>query len=885
MRVWSLVAALPLLLVASRGDEVPASHPDTVLDQQPPNHHHTPDHAHEQTHVVMERMLSALPSHFQRRPQTRVSPLQSHELVFAVRVRNMDMLKREVLLRATPPAAAPPSPDQIEGQEEGREDDVDGLYQRWFSYDEVTAFTAVKDSAQAVLTWLDGLADEAGTGAVLVTHVSPRHDYIRVTAPVGLWETHLRTAFAAYEHDTSSLSSQSPSTSVQGDARGGRVHAEEATSESMSWPSPPSPSLVLRAENYSLPTAVAEHVETVFNTVQVPLRSRRARKHRHLTDAADHVAPNMDGDGDGYGEIVYEPASREPQQGRGLGQEDLQGDITGAREVHIDGVSVAPGVSAQLRVVEQPDQREREEQGGEGDADSLFTGVADTRPSIRPTRSLRPNHSRSPARSRRPMVAPSTLSSSRVAPRPSRRPSPRPAAQVSTADSAPVDVTIPFLRSLYHIPNPPSNPRSASAARVRGANVWRQAVFETNNEKFSNADLSVFQRTNALPQQPAVAVGGFETDTCSLSGTGSGCFEGNLDVQFISGTTAGRGVTTEVWHVDADTGDPFLNWILAAAQDPSPPAVTSISWGNDERYTSPSVMAAFEREAVKLAAIGVTILVSSGDNGVAGYDCKKGACDQDSSADGSYWSKGKGSGWTGTGFFPKFPASCPWVTVVGATSGPERYANNSSRDAEGNVVCSLTISLPLSLPSNFPHPCYRPCHSGHVEVAASSTAGDVITTGGGFSGYWSTPAWQTGAVTSYTAQADASSGAGFNRRGRGYPDVALIGVGYQVVVQGQMYSMYGTSASTPVFAGMITLVNVQRARKGRGPVGLLNPTLYARQNAARFVDITSGSNNCCSSMQPAAAICCAHGFAATAGWDPLTGQGTVSYPALLDMFT
>ena len=40
------------------------------------------------------------------------------------------------------------------------------------------------------------------------------------------------------------------------------------------------------------------------------------------------------------------------------------------------------------------------------------------------------------------------------------------------------------------------------------------------------------------------------------------------------------------------------------SMDTSPPGVNSISWGNDERYTSPSIMAAFNREALKLAAIG-----------------------------------------------------------------------------------------------------------------------------------------------------------------------------------------------------------------------------------------------------------------------------------------
>lgn len=657
-RAFVFIVVLPLGTWALSHGDLPASHEATPAP--------SPTCAHvdaDAQHVVMERMLTTLPPHFRPRPHISVSHLQQHELIFAIRVRNMDLLQREVLLRATPPP--PPSPGQSE------ESGDDALYQRWFSYDEVTAFTAVQESAQAVLAWLGGLAEEAGTGAMIVTHVSPRHDFIRVTAPVGLWAMHLRTVFTAYEH-TKALSSSSVQEKRSGNAAPASGEAtgntEDAGSAPMSWPSP---SLILRADSYSLPAAVAQHVETVFNTVQVPLRTRRAHRHRLLVDATEHVASNMDADGDGYGEIPFEPQQENSQ-------DDLQDD---SHEVHRDAV-MAPVSSMQLQhggagvdsgvdgLVEsdQPVERGSEEGGADSSGlDNRFTDTMSPRPSSRPTRSLRPSHSRSPSR-------PAAVSRTAVSPRPTpfRRPSPRPNVQVSTADSASQDVTIPFLRNLYQIPTMSSSySYGASTAQVNRADILRQSVFETNQESFSNKDLSFFQSTFSLHQQAAVAVGGFETDSCALSGSsGAGCFEGNLDVQYITGTTGGSGVRTEVWHVDADTGDPFLNWILAASNDPSPPAVTSISWGNDERYTSPSVMAAFEREAIKLAAIGVTILVSSGDNGAAGYDCKKGACDQDSSSDGSYWSRS--SSWTGTGFFPKFPAGCPWVTAVGATSGPER---------------------------------------------------------------------------------------------------------------------------------------------------------------------------------------------------------------------
>ena len=48
-----------------------------------------------------------------------------------------------------------------------------------------------------------------------------------------------------------------------------------------------------------------------------------------------------------------------------------------------------------------------------------------------------------------------------------------------------------------------------------------------------------------------------------------------------------------------------------------------------------------------------------------------------------------------------------------------------------------------------------------------------------------------------------------------------------------------------------------------------------------------GSNNCCSkSAHTASSVkCCSAGFAAAAGWDPVTGLGSVTYPNLLAMLT
>eukprot|EP01052_Picozoa_sp_SAG31_P056452 SAG31_NODE_16174_length_720_cov_0.882448_1_plen_83_part_10 len=55
--------------------------------------------------------------------------------------------------------------------------------------------------------------------------------------------------------------------------------------------------------------------------------------------------------------------------------------------------------------------------------------------------------------------------------------------------------------------------------------------------------------------------------------------------------------------------------------------------------------------------------------------------------------------------------------------------------------------------------------------------------------------------------------------------------GYQVVTDGHLGSVGGTSASTPAFAGMISLINEALLQQGGKPLGFLNPFLY--QNEAK----------------------------------------------------
>jgi tripeptidyl-peptidase-1 len=147
----------------------------------------------------------------------------------------------------------------------------------------------------------------------------------------------------------------------------------------------------------------------------------------------------------------------------------------------------------------------------------------------------------------------------------------------------------------------------------------------------------------------------------------------------------------------------------------------------------------------------------------------------------------------------------------------------------------------------------------------------IIIIGGGFSSLYPTQSWQQSVVDSYLSTATPAYG-GYNSDGRGYPDISSLGYNYYVVIAGQDIRLSGTSASTPVTAALISLVNSQRIAAGKSSLGWFNPALYSMYNSDNSMvnDVISGENNC-----TAGEVCCEQGFNAAAGWDPLTGNNIV----------
>ena len=99
---------------------------------------------------------------------------------------------------------------------------------------------------------------------------------------------------------------------------------------------------------------------------------------------------------------------------------------------------------------------------------------------------------------------------------------------------------------------------------------------------------------------------------------------------------------------------------------------------------------------------------------------------------------------------------------------------------------------------------------------------------------------------------------------RGFPDISAQSVYYVIAYDGAFYEVSGTSCSSPAVAGMVSMMNVQRAQQGKEALGFLNPSLYGIYSAQThfneyFNDVTAGFNEGCSDAVDEAAWYAADG--------------------------
>jgi kumamolisin len=278
-----------------------------------------------------------------------------------------------------------------------------------------------------------------------------------------------------------------------------------------------------------------------------------------------------------------------------------------------------------------------------------------------------------------------------------------------------------------------------------------------------------------------------------------------LDVEVVAGVCPAASIV--VYFSTFDENGWISNIDTAVHDTDNPLKVLSISWGYAEDAQGAWSAGAIDAISDTLQAatlLGVTICVAAGDDG-----------SDDGVGDGPA--------------HVDFPASSPYVLSVGGTT-LRKLANGGIDETAWKDGDGL-----------------RQDNGG--------------STGGGVSTHFQRPGWQTVTVVSVNPG---------SIDGRVVPDVAADAsgnTGYWMVVDGQGGANGGTSASAPLWAGLIARVNAGLAAGKQ--VGYLTPLLYQQGADGNPLgtdvcrDITTGDNI-------TAAV---GGYTAGPGYDAVTGWG------------
>src|SRR5579885_3158325 len=259
--------------------------------------------------------------------------------------------------------------------------------------------------------------------------------------------------------------------------------------------------------------------------------------------------------------------------------------------------------------------------------------------------------------------------------------------------------------------------------------------------------------------------------------------------------------------------------------------VLSVSYGECEPEAFSSDVTAMQSWAQQAAAQGITWINASGDSGAA--DCNDAQ---------------------NPGLAVDIPASIPEVTGMGGTEFQENGGTY------WNAANDTTNASALS---------YIP------EAAWNDSAADgqPAATGGGASVLFAKPSWQ-----------NVPGVPGDNARH--VPDIALNASadhdGYLVYDSGALSSFGGTSAPTPMMAGVVLLLNqylISSGAQSSPGLGNINPKLYALSQSSPgiFHDITSGDNivtvGCTTRIRGCSST--PVGYTAGPGYDQVTGLGSM----------
>ncbi|HEV2719367.1 MAG TPA: S53 family peptidase, partial [Thermoanaerobaculia bacterium] len=246
--------------------------------------------------------------------------------------------------------------------------------------------------------------------------------------------------------------------------------------------------------------------------------------------------------------------------------------------------------------------------------------------------------------------------------------------------------------------------------------------------------------------------------------------EVTLDIQ-VCGAVAPK--ATMAVYFAPNKFSTFLDAIKTAIHDTvHKPSVISISWGGPEFAFTDQAKTEFDAAFQEAAAVGVTVLVASGDNGSSD---ESHVTDNDPHVD--------------------FPSASPFVLSCGGTRVVATDATTIAKETVWNDGPTGPGAGGGGVSRFFPRPPYQNA-AGVPPEKTTSFAGR--------------------GVPDVSGNADPVTG-------------------YNVVVGGQHEAIGGTSAVAPLYAGLVALLNEARATASAKPAGFVNPQLYATAGVCRDV--------------------------------------------------
>ena len=353
-----------------------------------------------------------------------------------------------------------------------------------------------------------------------------------------------------------------------------------------------------------------------------------------------------------------------------------------------------------------------------------------------------------------------------------------------------------------------------------------QAVAIVARSNIRLSDVRQFRTSFGLPaNDPQIIVNGSDPGILSAGEE----TEADLDAEW-AGAVARNSVIRFVVSKSTNSSDgTYLSAQYIVSHNLAP--VMSMSFGLCESALGSSGNKFISSLWQQAAAQGITVFVSSGDSGAAG-------CDSASSSRASH------------GLAVNGLCSTPYSVCVGGTKLNDLNSSLywSPKNASGTQSSALS---------------YIP----EVAWNESSAVAGLWSSGGGASGIYGKPLWQSGTGVPADSRRDV-------------PDVSFPSAGhdgYMIYQDGEVYVVGGTSAATPAFAGVMALI-VQSSAARQGNANTSFYRLAAKQKAggaAVFHDIVGGNNSVPGQT----------GFNTATGYDLVTGLGSIDALLLVNHWT